>query len=127
MDFTKIPLIRQMTARLQWLGQRQQVLAKNVVNVDTPGYRAKDLEEGSFRRVLAGEITRPVMKVTHAGHIRSSRSSGAAEIVERRSEDGKQRERGEANGEWAASGVAEYGHRCSRARPPPGRAFRAQR
>ena len=29
------------------------------------------------------------MKVTHAGHIRSLRSSGAAEIVERRSEDGK--------------------------------------
>ncbi len=89
MDFTKIPLIRLMSSRLQWLGQRQQVLSQNVVNVDTPGYHAKDLKEGSFRQVLAGEITRPVMKVTHAGHIKSSRSSGAAEVVERRSEDGR--------------------------------------
>ncbi len=83
MDFTKIPLIRMMTTRLQTLGQRQTVLSQNVVNADTPGYRAKDVEMPNFRRILAADAVRsPGMRVTHAGHIRPSRSEGVAKVVE---------------------------------------------
>lgn len=83
MDFSKIPLIRMMTTRMQSLGQRQTVLSQNVVNADTPGYRAKDVEMPNFRRVLAGQaVRRPALAVTHAGHIRPPRSEGPAKVIE---------------------------------------------
>jgi flagellar basal-body rod protein FlgB len=43
-----LPLLSMMKLRLQWLGERQQVLAQNVANADTPGYDAKDLKELDF-------------------------------------------------------------------------------
>jgi len=49
-------------ARLGWIGQRQTVLAQNIANADTPGYRARDVVP--FATVLAGaqlapEVTQP--------------------------------------------------------------------
>lgn len=43
-----------MSRRLAWLGRRQQVLAQNIANADTPGYRARDLKQLSFRQLLGG-------------------------------------------------------------------------
>ncbi|HIJ63268.1 MAG TPA: flagellar basal body rod protein FlgB [Rhodospirillaceae bacterium] len=37
---------------LNYLARRQEVLAENVANADTPKYRAKDLEPLSFKDVL---------------------------------------------------------------------------
>ncbi len=37
---------------LTYASARQRVLAANVANVDTLGYRAQDLPEGDFRRAL---------------------------------------------------------------------------
>ena len=41
MDITNIGLFQLADKRLAWADQRQQVLAQNVANSDTPGYRAK--------------------------------------------------------------------------------------
>jgi flagellar basal-body rod protein FlgB len=54
MDFSKLPLFSAMTRRMSWLGQRQQVLAQNIANVDTPGYTAQDLKEPNFNDLLRG-------------------------------------------------------------------------
>ena len=37
--------------RLAWLGSRQTVLARNVANANTPGFKADDLEPFSPRAV----------------------------------------------------------------------------
>jgi flagellar basal-body rod protein FlgB len=37
---------------LTFASERQRVLAANVANVDTQGYRTRDLSEGDFRRAL---------------------------------------------------------------------------
>lgn len=37
--------------RIAWADRRQEVLAQNIANADTPGYAARDIP--SFRRVLA--------------------------------------------------------------------------
>jgi flagellar basal-body rod protein FlgB len=37
---------------MQWHQQRQQVLAENVANSDTPGFRARDLREPDFRGLV---------------------------------------------------------------------------
>ena len=64
-----IPLLQMMKLRLQWLGERQQVLAQNVANANTPGYVAKDLKDldfGSLVKQQSGTL-QPV--ATEPGHI----------------------------------------------------------
>lgn len=55
----QLPLFSLLNENMRWLGQRQSILAENVANVDTPGYRARDLAEMDFdaalKRVQAGE------------------------------------------------------------------------
>jgi flagellar basal-body rod protein FlgB len=53
MDFGNIPLFRAMAKRMAWLGERQQVLAQNVANADTPGYSPQDLKKPDFRALVA--------------------------------------------------------------------------
>ena len=52
MDVSKLPLFEALSERLHWLGQRQQVLAQNIANLNTPGYRASDLRESDFARMV---------------------------------------------------------------------------
>lgn len=52
MDPLAIGLFDLSDRRLAWLGQRQQVLAQNVANADTPGYQPRDLQP--FAQALAG-------------------------------------------------------------------------
>lgn len=60
-------------AALQVRSRRTELLATNLANADTPGYKARDID---FRSVLAkasGNSTAPVgMATTHAGHIQTA-------------------------------------------------------
>jgi flagellar basal-body rod protein FlgB len=57
MDPGRLSLFRLAEQRLAWLDRRQEVLAQNIANADTPGYAAKDLP--AFAQVLArtGAVT----------------------------------------------------------------------
>jgi flagellar basal-body rod protein FlgB len=49
--------------------RRSEVLASNLANADTPGYKARDFD---FQAMLRNEIQNPVrLASTHAGHIRN--------------------------------------------------------
>jgi flagellar basal-body rod protein FlgB len=52
MDLSQIPLFAMLRGRLGYLAQRQQVIAENVANSDTPGYLPKDLTAFSFETKL---------------------------------------------------------------------------
>lgn len=52
MDPTDIGLFRLAERRLAWVDRRQQVLAQNIANANTPGYTARDLHP--FERALPG-------------------------------------------------------------------------
>lgn len=52
MDVSKLPLFQAMAERMHWLGQRQHVLAQNIANLNTPGYRAADLKESDFAAMV---------------------------------------------------------------------------
>jgi flagellar basal-body rod protein FlgB len=43
LDRTALPGLDRLSQHLRYLGERQRVLAGNLANIDTPGYRAKDL------------------------------------------------------------------------------------
>jgi flagellar basal-body rod protein FlgB len=78
MDFGNIPLFRAMAQRMSWLGERQQVLAQNVANVDTPGYTPQDLKAPDFRSLLAGTSSRLALATTERGRIGSGSSTQAS-------------------------------------------------
>lgn len=44
MDLNGVPFFALMRERMGWLDRRQQVIAENVANADTPGYTARDLQ-----------------------------------------------------------------------------------
>ena len=55
---------------LQLKAKRAEVLAGNIANADTPGYKARDFD---FREILQQQVTRVQgMKVTQNGHIQSA-------------------------------------------------------
>ncbi len=69
MNLNKIPLFAMLTDRLSWLNQRQQVLAHNIANADTPGYKPRDLAPVNFEK-LANDASRRVSIVgTNVQHL----------------------------------------------------------
>jgi len=52
MDLNNFAVFGMMRKRMAWLTDRQVVLSQNMANADTPNYKAKDLKEQDFRRVL---------------------------------------------------------------------------
>jgi flagellar basal-body rod protein FlgB len=53
MPISDIPILSMLRTRMQWHQSRQQVLAENVANTDTPNYQARDLTPPDFSRDLS--------------------------------------------------------------------------
>lgn len=53
-----IGLFRGIMAKMNWLDQNQQVIAQNVANSDTPGYRPKTLKDTDFESYLGASLGR---------------------------------------------------------------------
>lgn len=62
-----------------WLAVRQSVVAQNVANANTPGFKALDVEP--FTSVL--DSTRLEMAATNVSHLNYSGSQKAVEVTER--------------------------------------------
>lgn len=80
MDLQGIGLFRMISQQLRWLGQRQDVLAQNVANADTPGYQAHDIAPIAFGDALK-QATAMSPAVTQAGHLSGKIADGAAAKV----------------------------------------------
>lgn len=65
----KLDIFQALVRRMQWLGQRQNVLSQNIANTDTPGYRPQDLKQGPFERVLARAVAAVQPAATHPAHL----------------------------------------------------------
>lgn len=84
MDFSSLPLFNLMKAKLQYSSERQAILAQNIANADTPSYRAKDIKEPDFKRMLAEQSGQQMtMSMTHPGHV-SHTGGGTQYRVEER-------------------------------------------
>ena len=73
MNLENIPLFGIMRTKLSYLSERQSVLAQNIANSDTPGYKAKDIAEPDFKKMVASSGLggqRPLqMAITNVKHI----------------------------------------------------------
>ena len=75
MDLSKLRLFSMVNKRLTWLNQRQNVLARNIANADTPSYRARDLKPQEFSRHLKpGNLNLQPTK-THDTHMVSAQKA----------------------------------------------------
>jgi flagellar basal-body rod protein FlgB len=93
MDFSKISLFKALSRKMAWLADRQEVLAQNVAEANTPGYKAKDIKPADFRDVLgqtgtatatSASVGRPlVLTVTNPAHFTGvHRGSTTATVYE---------------------------------------------
>jgi flagellar basal-body rod protein FlgB len=75
MALTDGGIITLMKDRLSYLGQRQSVLAQNVANANTPGYKAKELSPfKTFSEELQSASS--TMRVTDEKHITPAGMAG---------------------------------------------------
>lgn len=83
MLFGDLPLVGMLKQRMSWHEQRQGVLAQNVANADTPGYKARDLKDLTFPELVGkGAAGGVAMVATDARHI--GPSSGASDASSER-------------------------------------------
>jgi len=73
MDLDKLSFFAMAKKRLAWLTQRQELLAQNVANADTPGYRPSDLKPFAFKDLVRREAVQVNMEVTQANHAEGRR------------------------------------------------------
>ena len=63
---------------LRLRGQRAEVLAANLANADTPGYKARDID---FQEALSGAVQTRRLTTTHGTHMTgASGGAGAADL-----------------------------------------------
>jgi flagellar basal-body rod protein FlgB len=53
MDLTRIPLMNAISTKLNWLSSKQRVIAQNIANASTPGYRARTLAPPDFSSLVS--------------------------------------------------------------------------
>ena len=76
MPIADIPILSMLRERMQWNQERQRVLAENVANSDTPGYRARDLAPPDFAHQLS--VASLSLDRTNALHIEGAGGGGSA-------------------------------------------------
>ena len=79
MGLDDIPLFAMLRGRLGYLSERQQVLAQNIANSDTPGYAPSDLKPFT----LGGQGAQPQLQavavtMTSPMHLSATPTKGAA-------------------------------------------------
>ena len=52
MTIENIGLFQAMSAKMNYLAERQKVISQNVANADTPGYTSQDLKKVDFGKII---------------------------------------------------------------------------
>lgn len=75
--------MRAAKSALDGLSLRQQVIGRNLANVDTPGYRAQRVQfEDALKRALQPKASVP-LEITHAAHLASPTAIDRATVSNR--------------------------------------------
>jgi flagellar basal-body rod protein FlgB len=92
MNIDDMPLMAMIKQRMSWLSARQNVLAQNVANADTPGFTARDLKPVNFEDILKNSTSpksaQSGMTVTDPRHI-SLTQSGSSSFTDYSAPDGE--------------------------------------
>lgn len=78
MSIGDLPIFTMMKQRLHWLTERQQVLAQNVANANTPGFEARDLKELDFGAMVDADGPKLAPVATSRMHVGTPVAGSAA-------------------------------------------------
>jgi flagellar basal-body rod protein FlgB len=83
MGIADLPLLSMLKSRMSWHQERQRVLAENVSNSDTPGFRARDLSPLKFEEQMiaasgSAQAQTVSLERTASGHIAGGSLSGSS-------------------------------------------------
>jgi flagellar basal-body rod protein FlgB len=59
MTTQNLTLLKAMVQKMGWLEERQKVIAQNIANADTPGYRPNDVTPIDFKSMLGKATSAP--------------------------------------------------------------------
>jgi flagellar basal-body rod protein FlgB len=78
MSINDLPVLSALRTKMQWHQERQRVLAENISNSDTPGFKPRDLVEPKFNaNGTSGPMGSLAMLRTSASHIAPSGGAGS--------------------------------------------------
>lgn len=77
MDTTKTDINKMLAAQMKYMSQRQGVLAHNIANIDTPGYKSEDLKKVDFSKMVAQQ-GRLELAATSSQHLGGTLAGGSA-------------------------------------------------
>jgi flagellar basal-body rod protein FlgB len=75
MDLDQLGVFKLMTRKMGYLADREQVLAQNIANANTPDYKPSDLKPFTFRNALA-DSRRLTPGSTASGHLGGTLGAG---------------------------------------------------
>jgi flagellar basal-body rod protein FlgB len=79
LGLSSIPLFSALTDKMKWHQTRQGLLAENVANAETPGYRGRDLKAYGFQdHMRAMSVASIATTATNPGHIVKASGGGEA-------------------------------------------------
>jgi flagellar basal-body rod protein FlgB len=82
MDLSNLDLFKAIGRKMSWLTQRENVIAQNIANADTPGFRALDIAPLSFKETLGAKLaptSTSAMHLTSASNAKPGEAKVAAE------------------------------------------------
>jgi flagellar basal-body rod protein FlgB len=83
MAISDLPIFSMLRTRMNWHQERQRLLAENVSNADTPGYRPRDLAPLDFGRQVQQASGQLQLALTAPGHVTSAGATGGRFAMER--------------------------------------------
>lgn len=75
MNFAAINLFQLMGVKMDYDNQRQSVLARNMANIDTPGFRSEDLKKLDFGSLANAEASRLDLRATSPMHFNQGKKA----------------------------------------------------
>src|SRR5438552_243565 len=69
MAISDLPIFSMLRTRMNWHQERQRLLAENVANADTPGYRPRDLSPLDFSRQVQQASGQLQLALTSSAHL----------------------------------------------------------
>ena len=83
MAISDLPIFSMLRTRMNWHQERQRLLAENVSNADTPGYRPRDLAPLDFGRQVQQASGQLQLALTAPGHVTAAGAKGGSFAMER--------------------------------------------
>ncbi len=70
MGIGNLPILSALKSKMNWHQARQKLLAENIANAETPGYRGRDLAQFNFETMVSKSSVNSIsIATTQAGHI----------------------------------------------------------